>query len=214
MISTRSLAALPSETELVRITKGLAALDAILCEDWESRYWSFNAKWSGKSMLASMRNGSGEDMFILFSSVGTVIKGFAHESAMSPFRPKAKNEQQRGIALYPGLLSGFPGALASFLEEPSFMMEETTFLVWRLSKAKSWSIGDILWPKTKDPDGSEELLTPLAGDASSYVGFADEYYEKKINKTDVAHVLANKPLSAALVQRLKSERSLQELATI
>jgi hypothetical protein len=212
MISTRSLAAFPSVTELVRVTKGLAALDAILCEDWESRSWSFNATWGDKSMMASMRDGSGDEMFILFSPAGTVIKGFAHESAMSPFRPKAKNEKQRGIALYPGVLSGFPVALESFLEEPSFIMEETTFVIWRLGKAKAWSIGDIAWPKAKDPDGSEALLAPLLGDTSSYVKFADEVYEKKIKKADVAHVLANEPLSAALVQRLRSKRSLLELA--
>lgn len=45
MISTRSLERLPAITDLRRIMKGLAALDAMLSADWESRYYSFNSKW-------------------------------------------------------------------------------------------------------------------------------------------------------------------------
>ncbi len=34
-----------------------------------------------------MRNGSGDDWFIGFSTGGALINGFAHEAAMSPTEP-------------------------------------------------------------------------------------------------------------------------------
>jgi hypothetical protein len=220
VISTRALQALPSIPELLRITKGLAALDAILCEDWESRYYSFNSHWdvATKAQMASMRNGSGDEVYILFSAAGVAIKGFAHEAFMSPFRKGAQLEVQHGLELVPGILTGFPDVLASFLEEPSFQMEETTFVVWRLATDNAWRIGAIAWPSSAElrehgvgPDGSEALLSPYEGKPEDYVAFAHAYFEKTITVEDAAHVLALRPLDESILERLGSERSLEEL---
>ena len=40
--------------------------------------------------MASMRNGSGDEYFILFNLHGAIMKGFAHESPMSPWANDAK----------------------------------------------------------------------------------------------------------------------------
>lgn len=216
MLSTRTLSSLPGISDLRRITQSLATLDAILCEDWGSRYHSFNAKWnvaSGEAM-ASMRNGSGDDWFILFSAAGAVLKGFAHErSEMSPvagnrsFTPV----KQRGLALYPGLLTGFPDALVPALTEPAFSMEATTFLVWRLASQPAWQIGDIAWPTSDDPDGSEDLLTLLDGDADRYAAWAADYFERDIDVSAVRQVFAHGAVREELLERLGSERTLEEL---
>jgi hypothetical protein len=59
-------------------------LEAIMSPDWEYRYYSFDSKWGLDEMMASMRNGQGDDFFILFNNNGAIIKGFDHESTMSP----------------------------------------------------------------------------------------------------------------------------------
>ncbi len=82
MISTRSLSGLPDIAGLRRLTRSLAMLDAILCTDWESRYYSFNSKWADGELMASMRNGSGDQWFALFTEAGVAIHGLAHESPM------------------------------------------------------------------------------------------------------------------------------------
>lgn len=46
MISTRNLAILPKPDSLRRLLQGLALLDAILEEEWQYRYYSYNSKWS------------------------------------------------------------------------------------------------------------------------------------------------------------------------
>ena len=56
---------LPDVPNLVRITKAIAMLDAIICPERLDRYYSFNAKWSPGEQMASMRNGSGDGYFAL-----------------------------------------------------------------------------------------------------------------------------------------------------
>jgi len=165
--------------------------------------------------MGSMRDGSGDEWFILFSSAGAAIKGFAHEkSAMSAVaREKTFTPSlQRGLALYPGMLTGFPDELAALLTEPAFSMEATTFLVWRLASAPAWQIGDVAWPSGDDPDGSEDLLALLSGDPEQYASWASEYFGSEVRADDVALVFAHRPLDEALLARLGSERTLEDLA--
>jgi hypothetical protein len=85
---------------LKKLCQSLATLDAIMSPEWEYRYYSFNSKWAEGEMMASMRNGSGDEYFILFNSEGAIMKGFAHESSMSPwagrfFQPAKLNQKSR-----------------------------------------------------------------------------------------------------------------------
>lgn len=43
MISTRDLSELPDVNGLRRLLMSMAVLDAILCRDWQYRYYSFNS---------------------------------------------------------------------------------------------------------------------------------------------------------------------------
>src|SRR5947209_13166831 len=96
MISTRDLTGLPSIDELKRLTQSLVMLDAIIEMDWESRYYSFNSKWDESEQLASMRNGQGNAWFCIFGAPGVFLKGFDHESIMSPW---SNDEQKDGPGL-------------------------------------------------------------------------------------------------------------------
>lgn len=67
---------LPGPPALERLTRSLAVLDAILSPDWEGRYYSFNAGWDAArgERMASMRDGCGDDWFLLFSPAGAFLK--------------------------------------------------------------------------------------------------------------------------------------------
>ena len=67
-----------------------------------------------------MRNGSGDEHFIHFNSHGAIMKGFAHESSMSPW---ATDTGQ----LWPGVLDDVPSEFHDFLTEPA------SSIVWRRS---------------------------------------------------------------------------------
>src|SRR5829696_2249314 len=80
-MARRTSPTLPDPAALERTCKGLAALDAMMSDDWESRYYSFNHAWNAKAKrrMASMRNGSGDDWFIVFEPGGVFVKAFWHE---------------------------------------------------------------------------------------------------------------------------------------
>ncbi|MEF9926545.1 MAG: hypothetical protein RR804_01820, partial [Massilia sp.] len=114
---------LPAPNKLKRIMQSLAMLDAILEEDWEYRYFSFDARWSPATQMGSMRNGQGDDLFAVFDPAGCFIRGFDHESPMSPWT-------SHPAKIWPGVLEHVPPQFSSSLMEPAFHMDDTTFCIW------------------------------------------------------------------------------------
>jgi hypothetical protein len=204
MISSRHLNALPGIDELKLCCQSVALLDAVVMEDWEYRYYSFDAHWGDKEMLASMRDGSGDSYFILFNSAGAIIKGFAHESSMARY---AVDSGQ----VWPGVLDQVPPEFEQVLKDPASVIEETTFCIWRKYEDPKWQTGEIEFPDEADPDGSADLLFMLDGNPKTYQQWASEYYELTIPLDAVTEVYEHKPLTQRLVSRLNSERLLDDL---
>ena len=204
MVSQKTLSALPDIESLKRLSQSLAMLDAIMSPEWEFRYYSFNSKWNKGEMMASMRNGSGDDYFILFNLHGAIIKGFAHESSMSPF-------VNVPIKVWQSVLENVPSDFQEFLSEPAFSIEATTFCIWRRYSDSTWQVGDIIYPEEKDPDGSEELISILDGSASSYQAFATYYFGKEIDFSAVQYIYEHKSLTDEIVMKLNAEVSMNML---
>lgn len=204
MISTRNLTKLPDIDQLRRLFQSLAMLDTILSPEWGYRYYSFNSRWGEGEEMASMRNGAGDDYFALFNTNGAILKGFAHESPMSPYRTNPP-------VIWPGILDNVPNEFASFLVEPAFKMEDTTFCIWRLQNEPRWQTGNIDFPDGKDPDGSQELLSILDGKPVSYKTWAEGYYEMSISLKAVTQIYAHQPLTQKLVRALNDDVSLEQL---
>src|SRR3569833_1749891 len=147
MISTRDLSRLPVVEPLKRLLQAFAMLDAILSPEWDYRYYSFNAGWGQQEQMGSMRNGCGDDFFANFNEHGCSLKGFDHESEMSPSGldpPK----------VWPGVLEGIPAEFEPGATEPAFRMGDTTFCIWRRREDDQWGHGNIIFPEGPDPDGS------------------------------------------------------------
>jgi hypothetical protein len=102
-ISTRDLSDLPDLERLEKLSQSIAMLDAILSPEWDYRYFSFNSKWDESKLerMASMRNGSGDEYFLIFSPQGAIMKGFDHESAMSPWSRVPKEVWPECSRTYP-----------------------------------------------------------------------------------------------------------------
>ncbi len=198
--STQSLEDLPEIDELIRLSKAIAMLDAILSPDWEYRRYSFNSKWSADQLMASMRNGSGDEYFILFSQHGAAMKGFSHEKEM------ASNGE-----LWPGMYDGLPDEFNSFLNEAAFSMDDATFCIWRKSGDSEWHCGVTDFPDDFDPDGSEEMLAILGGDPETYQTFASENYEVEIPLTAIEHIYQLRPLTEEIIAELNPDQTLESV---
>jgi hypothetical protein len=203
-ISTRDLSGLPDIQGLKRVMQSMAMLDAIIAPDWESRYYSFNAHWLEDAQMGSMRNGEGDDLYVHYSTAGCLLKGFDHESRMSPWKSKPPK-------VWPGVLDSVPKDFSAALNEPAFSMESTTFCIWRFPSDTEWKRGFIEFPSEEDADGSLALLSPLSGNQADYIIFAESYYEITLNAAAVKHIFDHKPLSNDIIRTLNTEVTLNEL---
>ena len=196
MNAAESLAArLPPPPDLERRCVALAMLDALLSPDWQFRYYSFNRRWSPEdgTRMGSMRNGSGDDYFILFFPDGSAaLKGFAHESGALA-----------GKSSIAGVLDGLPARFAAFANEPAFTMAATTFCLW--SEGGAWQRSRTVPAAALAIDGSTKLLALLVGTPADYVAFARDYYDVTIAQAAVARFYALEPLTPALASALHAD---------
>jgi hypothetical protein len=143
--------------------------------------------------MGSMRNGQGDDLFAIFDDAECFIRGFDHESAMSPWRSKPTR-------VWPGVLDQVPARFSSSLSEPAFHMEDTTFCMWFSADAHGWDNGDISYPEENDPDGAEWMLSYYDDHPEIYHEFAASYYEIEVPLEAIARVYRHEPLSPSLVE--------------
>jgi hypothetical protein len=180
-------ATLAAPAELERICKGLATLDTILSDDWEMRYYSFDRKW-GKARMASMRNGSGDDWFIVFASTGVFVKAFWHEYP-----------HEDADVIYDGL----PPKLAPHRRDGAFMIDDgITFGGWH--DGSTWTLRGNAKPM-------KEELAMLTGAPKLYRTYASIVHSAKVPLDAIAHVLAGKKLDAAVVAKINPEATLADV---
>lgn len=199
-ISTRDLALLPKVASLRALLRSMAMLDAILCPEWDGRYFSFDAHWAKGEEMGSMRNGQGDGFFAVFNSYGCFLKGFVHDSpaAALPLEPA---EHYRNL----------PQELASCISEPAFTTEDVTFCIWSSFGDARWTRNPIALPSGDDPDGSGYLLSPLDGKPETYWRWAEEYYERDVPLVAVKAVYERQRLTDELVVTINPERKLRDL---
>jgi hypothetical protein len=193
MVSAADLAILPGIEELTKLTQAMALLDACFEPEWQYRYYSFNATWSPRQRLASMRNGAGDSWICVFAAEGALFKGFDHESIMSPW--------QTG-AVWPNVIDQVPPALKPILAEPAFPLNDTTFCIWRCPGDARWHVGDIAYPDGDDPDGAGWMLSMLDGSPRTYQNWAKDYYERPVDLSAVRHVYEHRPLTPEIARTL------------
>ncbi|WMT42780.1 hypothetical protein RE628_11100 [Paenibacillus sp. D2_2] len=178
----------------------MSILDAILCsEDWLRRY-QFNPQWDEGKVLASVSNGSGDEIYVVFTPEGVIIKGFDHESKMSP---NARDDGE----VWPGIYEQTPPSLLSGLNDEALCKEDVTFCLWRESGDQKWRCGDI---ESKGfDDGSNYLLGMIYEAPQDYVDWAEDYYEMELPVDVVIQVYNGDPVSEEMILTLNPERDVR-----
>lgn len=205
---------LPSISTVRAVSRSLAVLDAILSSGGFTAY-AYDRRWSENEELASMDNGSGDEYSIVFTPSGAFIRGFDHESPMSPYGDD-------GYAPWPGLVESVPPEFAALVSEPAFcgdggagLFLAATVCLWRSHDDPAWRTGDIEFPAApfEDPDGSAWLFALLTeGTPEAYAAYAKAYFEVALDLADIRHVFEHRPLTDDLVQRLNQDTDLAALA--
>lgn len=169
MISTQALN-LPSKQKLQSICKAISVLDAILSQEWEYRYYSYNNKWGNNEEFFEMRDGSGDQMLILFKPDGCVINGFAHE--FYDFEEQLPSKDL--------LTKGLPVTYHEFIFGEPVQSIGTTFCIWT-DDENQWKTAEL----EHYEDGSADLLDVFDENPQSYVNWATEYFEGSYVETGI-----------------------------
>jgi hypothetical protein len=98
------------------LSRSFTLLDAMVSPDGYTTY-AFHARWGEDQELASMDNGSGNEYSIAFTASGAFIRGFDHESPMSPYGDEDH-------ATWPGLVESVPSEFAAQVTDPAFCDDE------------------------------------------------------------------------------------------
>ena len=218
-MTARDVAArLPDIETLRKRCLAVATLDTILSPVWEDRRFSYTADWGGHASAAEIRDHSGNDCFIVFTTDGVFIKGFDHESPMSPYR-RADTSDGSSPILWPGLVDGLPTVFTQFLTEPAFAdpdgFPSMTFCLWRQYSDSQWHTGpvDFTGLDRYDTDGAHDMLGVLCDPTpQAYGTFAFEYFDVDINPAALEHVFALGPLTDQIVQTINPHAALDDLA--
>ena len=153
----KTLADFPTPETLKRRMQSLAMLDALLCPDWEPRYFCFTRHWDAGEAMGSVRNGSGDELFALFTPAGCFIK-----------------ECNQGRPALGAPYAGVPLAFRDATRDPAFSPDQVTACYWHEGQAGRW---DMNGPDgVFDPEGSF-LLAMIDGCPETYEAFAREYFE-------------------------------------
>ncbi|MFF8874776.1 hypothetical protein [Streptomyces massasporeus] len=201
---------LPEIPVLREHCRSMAVLEAVLSPEWESRRHSFDDDWSETESMASMRNGSGDEYSIVFSAAGVYVRGFDHESPMSPYAEDGP---------WPGVIDEVPEVFRPYVEEPAFLDEDAmpiiTACMWRETADDRWKAGTIDFPDaaTEDPDGAGYLFQLLVDRSpEAFQRWAEDYYEVPVDLEAVRHVFSSRPLTEEVVRALNSAIVLADLS--
>ncbi|MBZ0275801.1 MAG: hypothetical protein K8I60_06635 [Anaerolineae bacterium] len=197
---------IPEPSELRRIAQSVAMLETILMPEWRWRYYSFR-QWESDESVFSMRDGSGDEMFVVFVNGSVLVKGFAHESSYSPYRTHPPS-------VLPGMLDGVPDELQYLLMEPALSFSDTTFCLWWSNHGvKEWAYGRKIMLDGYHLDGSRELLSILDGKPETYRQWATAYYEEEISLDAVREIYSHKPLDRPTIMSLNSDVDIDVVVT-
>lgn len=199
-------AALPPPVEILRDhCRALAKVDAIRIPEWEYREYSFDSHWTPGEEMASGRSGAGDDYSIVFCPAGVYIRGFDHESPVSPF---ASDD----LRPWPGVVDDVPEVLRPQVDEVAFTLEDVpliTSCLWRIASDDCWRTG----PATYERDGSDHMFELLIDRSpAAYVAWAvTDEEEPPVPLEPVAHIFALRPLTEEVVRALNPETGLRNV---
>lgn len=181
-------------------------LDAILTDDYPT--FRYDAHWAEGQEMASGNNGSGDEHSIVFTPEGAFVRGFDHESMLSPY----SNDP---VAVWSGVVDAVPEVFREHVDEPAFSMDGVpifSLCLWRTHADDRWQTGQVAYPDDDDSDGSDWLFEVVETTRpESYQEYAAEYFEVDLPRAAIEHVYALQPLTAEIVAQLNPERTLADL---
>ncbi|WP_340512938.1 hypothetical protein [Cohnella sp. 56] len=194
---------LPDPASLKKLMKIQASLNIIFCQDEWLRYHSFVPNWDADIDMAKIDNGAGDHLIILFSPEGSIIKGFDHESELSPY---AQDEHQ----VWPGIYDDVPKELLGLLEDDAIEQDDATFCMWRKNGDTNWHQGNVEIPEGAS-DGSDFLVGCIFQTPENFAEFAAGYFELSPSLEVVAQIYDGASITEEMIHTLNPDCDVKEV---
>ncbi len=177
---------MPVPHQLARWWVAVSAADVLLSAG--SPAFTYDPDWDEAEHCAQFSIGSGDEASVTFTEHGAFLRGFDHESPLSPWaRPDGQVD--------PRLLAGLPDDLRPCADEPAFTVDgvsDLTLALWSTGEEHGWSCGPELDP---EQDGGVWLFDVMDGNPDTYIAWAQDYYGTDVDRDIVAAIFRNEDLS-------------------
>lgn len=169
------------------------------------RYFSYIERWRISYSRSLFDSSEGDIACIYFSPKGSIVRGFAHESDMSPlaeFSPFRDLIEQNG-GVWPGMYDQLPESLEKMLTD-SECEEPTTFCYWRQTKDVGWYSGVKRVPEGDDPDGARDVLKPFILADDALIWWAQRLYDLKPKATEnLRDLMVGTPINDDVIEAFR-----------
>ncbi len=200
----KSYTCLPTAEKLKEILLSQATLDIMMNDEEDAwlRLTSFYKNHFNEVDMAKIDNGAGDHIYFLFSKYGTIIKGFDHESELSPYANDAGE-------IAKGIYGSVPPELMELLDE-SIERDDVTFCIWRSRTDSLWRKGQVVVPKEGD-DGEGFLLGYIFEDDNLWLDWAKSYYEERAAKIEVDWIkkVYERDVTEEIIQKINPGRDIK-----
>lgn len=174
--------------QLCKKMKSLALLDAIIEQEWQYRYFSYNSNWSDSEEMGSFRDGCGGELFLWITGELAGYKCLSPEDGLMSGLQAAKE--------------GASGEFSSFITEPAFSMDQATCI---------WFLENSEWVKHGNSVNCLIDLNAITNwEAHDYHAWAIEYYEREIDLEVVEKIFGGE-FSEELAKKLNPDIEMRDL---
>ena len=193
------LTEIPCKNELQKLCQSISVIDAILSQDWEYRYYSYNKNWDINEEFFEMRNGHGDQMQILFLKNSSIINVFS---------------QEKGTQNKDNLAKDLPSQYKDFMFGEPINSIGTSYCFW--------SDEDGNWQTNQDEDLDDyslEMLQVFDAKPTTYLDWATDYYDGNFVETGIPlnsvekiykHETLTKDLVLSIVEELEDWEQLHD----
>ncbi len=177
--------------ELEKYLKAMTMLDIVMIskEDAWLRLISFSKK--EKAYVYVLDNGSGDNLIVMFTESGVLVKGFDHENELNQF---AADEWDNSF--FEHIFAELPEELEELLDEDD--RDNTTFCMWCMDDTDIWTQNEI----ENNDGGKGFLLRYIRKTPEEWSDWAEDYYEAEIAQEVVQKVYNEESLTEEDVVKL------------
>lgn len=191
------------------LLKKQAILDIIITPEHDAwrRLVSYEYDKTKRCDRFHISNDSGDHLYVLMSPDGAIIKGFDHESCLSPYQ---NDEEPTAESIY----ANVPAELLALLDEET-EKNDVTFCIWQKPGEVHWHQNSIELPdycfdsdRTQPEDGGQAfLMSYIFAGADEWYEWASIYYELREEAWDAAaRLYETGEITRSMMEDLNPER--------